>query len=41
MSSPVFDFSHLTPEVRIQLAEELWDTQPWREVLDDIEQRGA
>lgn len=25
MSSPVFDFSPLTPEERIQLAEELWD----------------
>jgi putative addiction module component (TIGR02574 family) len=71
MSSPIFDFSHLTPEERIQLAEELWDSlepsavpltpelaaelrrrreeyrrdgdpgQPWREALDDIEQRGA
>lgn len=70
MSSPIFDFSHLTPEERIQLAEELWDSleptavpltpelavelrrrreeygrdgdpgQPWREALDDIEQRG-
>ena len=26
MSSPLFDFSHLTPEERIQLAEELWDS---------------
>ena len=26
MSSPIFDFSHLTPEERIQLAEELWDS---------------
>jgi putative addiction module component (TIGR02574 family) len=26
MSSPVFDFSHLSPEERIQLAEELWDS---------------
>ena len=71
MNSPIFDFSHLTPEERIQLAEELWDSldptavplttdlaaelrrrrdeycrdgdpgQPWREALDDIEQRGA
>ena len=24
--SPIFDFSHLTPEERIQLAEELWDS---------------
>jgi putative addiction module component (TIGR02574 family) len=70
MSSPIFDFSHLSPEERIQLAEELWDSlqpsavpltpelaaelrrrreyrrdgdpgQPWRDALDDIEQRGA
>ncbi|MBA3444184.1 MAG: addiction module protein [Gemmatimonadales bacterium] len=26
MGSPIFDFSHLTPEERIQLAEELWDS---------------
>ena len=26
MSSPIFDFSHLTPEERLQLAEELWDS---------------
>jgi putative addiction module component (TIGR02574 family) len=26
MTSPIFDFSHLTPEERIQLAEELWDS---------------
>ena len=25
MSSPIFDFSHLSPEERIQLAEELWE----------------
>ena len=71
VSSPIFDFSHLTPEERIQLAEELWDSlepsavpltpelaaelrrrreeyrrdgdpgHPWREALDDIEQRGS
>ena len=28
MSSPIFDFSHLTPAERIQLAEELWDSLP-------------
>ena len=69
MASPVFDFSHLSPEERIQLAEDLWDSlperdvalseaqraellrrralaaadpargRPWREVLDEIEQR--
>lgn len=26
MIAPNFDFSHLTPEERIQLAEELWDS---------------
>ena len=26
MSSSLFDFSHLSPEERIQLAEELWDS---------------
>lgn len=26
MASPAFDFSHLTPEERIQLAEDLWDS---------------
>jgi putative addiction module component (TIGR02574 family) len=26
MSSPIFDFSHLSPEERMQLAEELWDS---------------
>ena len=71
MSSPIFDFSHLAPEERIQFAEELRDGlepsavplfpelaaelrrrreeyrrdgdsgQPWRDALDDIEQRGA
>ena len=28
MASPVFDFSHLTPDERIQLAEDLWDSLP-------------
>jgi len=26
MTSPIFDFSHLSPEERIQLAEDLWDS---------------
>jgi putative addiction module component (TIGR02574 family) len=26
MTSPIFDFSHLSAEERIQLAEELWDS---------------
>jgi putative addiction module component (TIGR02574 family) len=26
MASPVLDFSHLTPEQRILLAEQLWDS---------------
>jgi putative addiction module component (TIGR02574 family) len=28
MGAPTFDFSHLTPEERIQLAEDLWDSLP-------------
>jgi len=65
----MFDFSHLSPDERIQLAEELWDSlpdrrpaltnpqraeltrraalhaaeptrgRPWRDILDEIEQR--
>lgn len=26
MTSPIFDFSHLSAEERIQLAEDLWDS---------------
>jgi putative addiction module component (TIGR02574 family) len=26
MSSPLFDFSHLTADERVELAEELWDS---------------
>ena len=26
MSAPLFDFSHLTPEEGIELAEQLWDS---------------
>jgi putative addiction module component (TIGR02574 family) len=26
MASPILDFSHLTPEERIALAEQLWDS---------------
>lgn len=28
MSRPAFDFSHLSPAERIQLAEDLWDSLP-------------
>jgi putative addiction module component (TIGR02574 family) len=36
MSSPIFDFSHLSPEERIQLAEDLWDSlQPADVPLSD------
>jgi putative addiction module component (TIGR02574 family) len=28
MSSPILDFSHLTPDERIELAEQLWDSLP-------------
>jgi putative addiction module component (TIGR02574 family) len=26
MAAPIFDFSHLTPAERIELAEQLWDS---------------
>ena len=26
MAAPILDFSHLTPEERIELAEQLWDS---------------
>jgi putative addiction module component (TIGR02574 family) len=26
MANPIFDFSHLSPEERIQLAQDLWDS---------------
>lgn len=26
MASPILDFSHLTPDERIELAEQLWDS---------------
>jgi putative addiction module component (TIGR02574 family) len=26
MAAPLFDFSHLTPDERIELAEQLWDS---------------
>jgi putative addiction module component (TIGR02574 family) len=26
MASPIFDFTHLTPAERIELAEQLWDS---------------
>jgi putative addiction module component (TIGR02574 family) len=26
MARPLFDFSHLTPDERVQLAEELWES---------------
>ena len=71
MVAPLFDFSHLSPAERIELAEQLWDSlepaalglddaltadlrrrrgdletdgdlgEPWAEVLDEIEERGA
>jgi putative addiction module component (TIGR02574 family) len=32
MSAPIFDFSHLSPEERIELAEQLWDSLDARAV---------
>jgi len=47
LAHPKLDYSHLSPEERLQLVEDLWDslaayrrgetaTRPWREALDAI-----
>jgi putative addiction module component (TIGR02574 family) len=38
MASNIFDFSHLTPDERIELAEQLWDSLPVDAVGPDDEQ---
>lgn len=38
MASRLFDFSHLTPDERIELAEQLWDSLPIEAVGPDDEQ---
>jgi putative addiction module component (TIGR02574 family) len=38
MASRLFDFSHLTPDERIELAEQLWDSLPSEAVGPDDEQ---
>ncbi|HUE90344.1 MAG TPA: addiction module protein [Vicinamibacterales bacterium] len=38
MASNLFDFSHLTPDERIELAEQLWDSLPVDAVGPDDEQ---
>jgi putative addiction module component (TIGR02574 family) len=38
MASRLFDFSHLTPDERIELAEQLWDSLPKEAVGPDDEQ---
>lgn len=38
MASRLFDFSHLTPDERIELAEQLWDSLPIDAVGPDDEQ---
>lgn len=38
MASPILDFSHLTPEERIELAEQLWDSLEPRNVVPTAEQ---
>ena len=35
MANPIFDFSHLTPAERIELAERLWDSLPTGAVRPD------
>lgn len=47
MSAPLLDFSHLTPEERIELAEQLWDSlevgavQPSSEQVAELRRRRA
>jgi putative addiction module component (TIGR02574 family) len=47
MVPPILDFSHLTPDERIELAEQLWDSlpvseqQPTEPVLDELRRRRA
>ena len=47
MSSPIFDFSHLTPAERIELIEALWDSlEPDQapispELAEELERRSA
>lgn len=38
MVSRLFDFSHLTPDERIELAEQLWDSLPLEAIGPDEEQ---
>ena len=38
MTTPILDFSHLTPEERIELAEQLWDSLEPQEVGPTTEQ---
>ncbi len=47
MAAPIFDFSHLTPAERIELAEQLWDSlepeaiEPSTDELQHIRRRRA
>ena len=47
MTAPIFDFSHLTPEERIELAEQLWDSldpaalTPTPEQAEELRRRRA
>ena len=38
MAAPILDFSHLTPEERIELAEQLWDSLDAGDVAPTTEQ---
>jgi putative addiction module component (TIGR02574 family) len=38
MASRLFDFSHLSPDERMELAEQLWDSLPLESVGPDREQ---
>lgn len=36
MATPLFDFTHLSPAERIQLAEDLWDSLPQESELPEL-----
>jgi len=38
MASPLFDFTHLSPAERIELAEQLWDSLPIAGPVPDDDQ---
>jgi len=41
MAAPILDFSHLTPEERIELAEQLWDSLDAGDVAPTLQKPSA